>query len=104
MTRLFLLVLAAVAGIPAVLHAEARPPGVNLSNPNVVLIICDDLNDYIEGLGGHPQARTPHIAKLAASGVSFTRAYSNNPVCAPSRASFLTRIYPHTSGNLFWKK
>lgn len=89
-------ILVALALLPGSLSAETRP--------NVVLIVCDDLNDYIESLGGHPQARTPNISKLAATGVSFARAYSNNPVCAPSRASFLTGIYPHTSGNLFWKE
>jgi len=72
--------------------------------PNVVLIICDDLNDYVEGFEGHPQTRTPSMKALAKSGVSFDCAYSNNPVCAPSRSSFLTGIYPHTSGNLFWGK
>ena len=71
---------------------------------NVVLIVCDDLNDYVSGMAGHPQASTPHIAKLAESGVAFKRAYSNNPICAPSRSSFLTGIYPHTSKNLFWDK
>ena len=65
--------------------------------PNVVMIVIDDLNDYVTGMGGHPQAKTPHMAKLAASGVRFRRAYSNNPVCAPSRGSFFTGIYPHTS-------
>ena len=65
--------------------------------PNVVMIVVDDLNDYVTGMGGHPQAKTPHMAKLAASGVQFRRAYSNNPVCAPSRGSFFTGIYPHTS-------
>ncbi|MHC4725536.1 MAG: sulfatase-like hydrolase/transferase, partial [Planctomycetota bacterium] len=55
-------------------------------------------------MAGHPQARTPHIARLAQSGVAFKRAYSNNPICAPSRSSFLTGIYPHTSKNLFWDK
>jgi len=72
--------------------------------PNVVLIVCDDLNDYVTGMAGHPQASTPHIARLAESGVAFKRAYSNNPICAPSRSSFLTGIYPHTSKNLFWDK
>ena len=72
--------------------------------PNVVLVVCDDLNDYVSGFAGHPQARTPNIAKLARSGVAFRRAYSNNPICAPSRSSFLTGIYPHTSKNLFWNK
>ncbi|NDV61496.1 sulfatase [Puniceicoccales bacterium CK1056] len=73
-------------------------------HPNVVLIVCDDLNDYVTGFGGHPQAETPNMARLADSGVAFKRAYSNNPVCAPSRSSFLTGIYAHTSGNLFWNK
>ncbi|MBK1875858.1 sulfatase [Pelagicoccus mobilis] len=75
--------------------------------PNVVLIVCDDLNDYITGIQdetGHPQSITPNMEKLGKSGVSFRRAYSNNPVCAPSRSSFLTGIYAHTSGNLFWSK
>jgi len=72
--------------------------------PNVVLIVCDDLNDYVTGMGGHPQARTPNIAKLARSGVAFRRAYSNNPISAPSRSSFLTGIYPHVSRNFSFAK
>ncbi|OXU14390.1 sulfatase [Sedimentisphaera salicampi] len=72
--------------------------------PNVLLIVCDDLNDYVQGMGGHPQAKTPNIEKLAKSGTLFKRAYSNNPVCAPSRASFLTGIYPQSSKNLFFNK
>jgi choline-sulfatase len=72
--------------------------------PNVILIVCDDLNTTIGHLNGHPQAHTPNIDRLAKDGVSFLRAFSNNPVCAPSRSSFLTGIHPHTSGNLFWNK
>ena len=75
--------------------------------PNVVLIICDDLNDYSTGIcceDGHRQSLTPNVRRLAESGAAFRRAYSNNPVCAPSRSSFLTGIYPQTSGNLFWDK
>ena len=65
--------------------------------PNVVLIMCDDLNDYVEGFGGHPQAKTPNIARLAKSGVTFTQAHCNIPICGPSRASMFTGIYPHHS-------
>ena len=65
--------------------------------PNVVLIICDDLNDYVETLGGHPQAKTPHMRRLMERGVSFTQAHCNIPICNPSRASFITGLYPHTS-------
>jgi len=82
----------------------AKPVAGQSRKPNVVMIVCDDLNDYVTGMAGHPQARTPHIARLAQSGVAFKRAYSNNPICAPSRSSFLTGIYPHTSKNLFWDK
>ena len=66
--------------------------------PNVILIICDDLNDYIECLEGHPDARTPNINRLAKSGVSFTQAHCNIPICGPSRASLFTGVYPHNSG------
>ena len=67
---------------------------VTAKKPNVLLIVCDDLNDYIETLGGHPQAKTPNITKLINSGVSFTQAHCNIPICNPSRASFATGIYP----------
>ena len=70
--------------------------------PNVVLIVCDDLNDYLGCMGGHPQAITPNMDKLADSGVLFSRAYSNNPICGPSRSSFMSGIYPHTSKNLWF--
>ena len=65
--------------------------------PNVLLIVCDDLNDYVETLGGHPQTKTPNLRKFIESGVSFTQAHCNIPICNPSRASFATGIYPHTS-------
>ena len=90
--------------------ALALTPGLALraaekrGRPNVLLIACDDLNDYVHSYGGHPQARTPHLEKLAKTAVSFTRAYSNNPICAPSRSSFLTGIYPHTSKNHHFAK
>ncbi len=66
--------------------------------PNVLFIICDDLNDSVEGFGGHPQARTPNLNQLAQQGIRFTNAHSADPICGPSRASFLTGIYPHHSG------
>ena len=70
-------------------------------NFNVVFIICDDLNDFTSVNGGHPQAYTPNMARFAKTAVSFENAYSNNPVCAPSRAILFTGKSPHTSNNLF---
>ena len=51
----------------------------------------------METLGGHPQSSTPNIRKLIDSGGYFTQAHCNIPICNPSRASFATGIYPHTS-------
>ncbi len=65
---------------------------------NILFIILDDLNDSVEGFGGHPQARTPNIDKLAKRGIRFMNAACNAPICSPSRPSMLTGLYPHTSG------
>ncbi len=70
--------------------------------PNVLLIMCDDLNDYSGAFGGHPQVRSPNIDKLAASGVVFTNAHSNTPVCSPSRNSLFTGVYTHKSRDFGW--
>ena len=67
-------------------------------SPNIVIIVCDDLNDTIDGIGGHPQAYTPNINRIASSGVTFMNAASNAPVCGPSRASMWSGIHPITSG------
>ena len=75
---------------------------VNNTQPNIVLIMVDDLNDYPEIFNGHPQAKTPNIKKLANSGTSFLNAYTNDPMCGPSRASMITGVYPHNSSN-FWQ-
>ncbi|TWT76800.1 Choline-sulfatase [Planctomycetes bacterium CA13] len=69
--------------------------------PNVLLIMVDDMNDYTGYLGGHPQAITPSLDALAGSGVRFVNAHCNAQICAPSRASMLTGIYPHRSRN-YW--
>jgi arylsulfatase A-like enzyme len=71
------------------------------TKPNVLLIMVDDLNDNIGLLKGHPQALTPNMDQLAQSGTSFLHAYTNAPMCGPSRASMFTGIYPHHSNNYF---
>ena len=75
-----------------------------LQNPNVVFIICDDLNDYSGSFKGHVQAKTPNIDKLADSGVKFANAHSNVPVCSPSRNSLFTGVYAHKSKDFGWTK
>jgi arylsulfatase A-like enzyme len=68
------------------------------SRPNVLFIAIDDLNDWTGFLGGHPQARTPHLDALAKRGMIFTRAYCAAPACNPSRTALLTGVMPATSG------
>jgi len=70
--------------------------------PNVLFIICDDLNHYVEGMGGHRQAKTPNIKRLMKKGVTFTNAHTNHPACLPSRSSLFSGIYPHISGAKGW--
>jgi arylsulfatase A-like enzyme len=74
---------------------------VEKERPNVLLIAVDDLNDWIGVLGGHPQAKTPHMDRLAKRGVLFNNAHCQAPVCNPSRASLMTSLYPSTSGIYF---
>src|SRR5688572_13839319 len=66
---------------------------------NVLLILADDLNNLM-GCYGDPRAKTPNLDKLAARGVRFERAYCNYPLCGPSRNSFLTGLYPNSTGIL----
>ncbi len=67
--------------------------------PNVLLIVCDDLNTHVS-TSGYPHIQTPAFDQLAAQGMNFRRAYCQYPVCGPSRASFLHGLYPQTTGIL----
>lgn len=73
---------------------DAAPP----AKPNVLMIIVDDLNDWVGCLQGNPQTVTPNIDRLAANGVLFTNAHCQGPLCGPSRASMFSGLYPHTTG------
>ncbi|MCH7728955.1 MAG: sulfatase-like hydrolase/transferase, partial [Planctomycetes bacterium] len=75
------------------------------TRPNVLFLAIDDLNDWVGCLGGHPQAKTPNIDKLAEKGVLFEQAYCAAPLCNPSRTSVMTGLRPSTTGiygNLNW--
>lgn len=94
LNRRSLLVGAAAASLGAMLPrtGEAAAP------PNVLFISVDDLNDWIEPLGGHPNVITPAFSRLAAMGVNFRRAYCPAPVCGASRTAVLTGVPPAKSG------
>lgn len=69
-----------------------------VAKPNVLFISLDDLNDWIEPLGGHPQAITPNLQSLADKSVLFTNAYCASPACNPSRTAVMSGLAPHTTG------
>ncbi len=64
----------------------------------MLFIALDDLNDWIEPMGGHPQAKTPNMQRLADSGVFFDNAHCAAPACNPSRSAIFTGRSPHRSG------
>ena len=66
--------------------------------PNVLFIAVDDLNDWIGCMGGHPQAMTPNIDRLAKRGVLFTNAHCVAPACNPSRAAVFSGRLPQVTG------
>ena len=65
---------------------------------NVVFILTDNQGAWTLGCYGNPDIRTPHIDRLASQGMRFTRALSSNPVCSPTRATFLTGLIPSQHG------
>lgn len=63
------------------------------SKPNILFIVSDDLTACL-GSYGNEVCETPNLDRLASEGVQFNRAYCQYPVCGPSRASFMSGLYP----------
>lgn len=67
--------------------------------PNIVYYVADQMrSDSLHHLGCEASI-TPNLDSLLEDGVSFENAYCQNPVCVPSRCSFMTGLYPHTTGH-----
>ena len=67
-------------------------PSTQAQQPNVLFLICDDLNCDL-ACYGHPQVKTPNLDRLAQRGVLFPNTHCQYPLCGPSRASFMTGLY-----------
>lgn len=91
-SRIMCMVLVLLSTVPP------KALAANTQRPNILFISVDDLNDWAGCLRGHPQARTPNIDRLAASGMLFTNAHCAAPSCNPSRTAIMTGISPHISG------
>ena len=64
--------------------------GPTTEQPNVIIILCDDLGYGDVGCYGQQKIRTPHLDRMAEEGLRFTQAYAGSPVSAPSRATLMT--------------
>src|SRR5438067_13772207 len=62
--------------------------------PNVVFVLADDLGVAEVGCYGQKIIRTPNVDRMAAGGMKFTRFYTGNAVCAPSRCCLMTGKHP----------
>ena len=68
------------------------------AQPNILLIIADDLNNWVAPMAGNAQAKTPNLDRLAARGVTFRNAQCPAPLCNPSRTAFMSGMRPSTTG------
>ena len=66
--------------------------------PNILFVISDQHNAKVLGHAGDPNVRTPNLDRLAGQGVRFDCAIAQNPICTPSRMSFLSGQYCHNHG------
>lgn len=63
------------------------------NKPNIIIVSADQMVPMLTGPYGNKKVHTPNLDKLTSEGVTFLSAYSNNPLCAPGRASMLTGRY-----------
>ncbi|MCF6284339.1 MAG: sulfatase-like hydrolase/transferase [Candidatus Hydrogenedentes bacterium] len=66
--------------------------------PNVILIMTDNQGAWSLGCYGNADIKTPNLDRMAREGLRFTRAFSNNAVCSPTRATYLTGLMPSQHG------
>ena len=97
MKRIRLIIAAALLAFTfsVTIHAASAP------QPNIIILLADDLGYGELGCQGNPQIPTPHIDSIAKHGVRFTQAYVTAPNCSPSRAGLLTGKIPMRFGYEF---
>ena len=76
----------------------ATQKAANTPPPNLLFLLCDDLQAFIPGFSGNTEIKTPHLDRLATQGVVFDRCYANSAICMPSRATIFTGMYEYKHG------
>jgi len=83
----------------SLLHSGLTLAQPNVAKPNIIFILVDDLRwDALGFTGKYPFLKTPNIDQLRAEGVNFENAFCTHSLCAPSRATILTGMFPQTNG------
>ena len=70
-----------------------------MAKPNIIYFVADQMREDALHHAGCEAPSPLTLTGLLEEGVSFANAYCQNPVCVPSRCSFLTGLYPHTTGH-----
>ena len=91
--RLTILLLASLLLSAGLFPSPSQQP----DRPNILWIVSED-NSPLIGCYGDAFATTPNIDRVAASGILYTNAFSSAPVCAPSRSTLITGVYPPSTG------
>ena len=81
--------------VPAVVAADGK--GADKRPPNLIVLMADDFSARELGCYGHPRHRTPHLDRLARTGIQFDTCYST-PICHPTRFEIMTGQYGHHNG------
>ncbi|MCP5537416.1 MAG: sulfatase-like hydrolase/transferase [Akkermansiaceae bacterium] len=72
--------------------------GANIKQPNIILVMCDDLGWGDVGFNGGTTIKTPHLDTMASQSLVFDRFYSASAVCSPTRGSVVTGRNPYRYG------
>ena len=99
MNRRTAIIVLCLAALAALLSGPESSTATQKPRYNVIVIASDDLRATL-GSYGNTIVKTPNLDKLAARGVRFERAYTQYPLCNPSRSSLLTGKYPTQTGVL----
>ncbi|MDQ8183841.1 sulfatase-like hydrolase/transferase, partial [Pelagicoccus sp. SDUM812005] len=98
--------IVSVLSLVVVLLSCSEMQGKEAKQPNIVVVVADDMGWGDSGTYGHELIQTPNMDRMAAQGVKLTQCYSAAGVCSPSRSAILTGrtpyrngVYRHLSGN-----
>lgn len=86
--------LTVFVGVMVALILDIHPSHAQPARPNIIYIMADDLGYADLSCYGRQEYQTPNLDRLASQGVKFLNAYSAAPICTPTRAAFITGLYP----------